>query len=135
METAKGYTDIEKYDKDNDMVDPGSDGMHDLHGKHVGREAHVGSKGKETIMINNISYHEGGIWYLDRWWPRREKMTGDDNNSTIISSRVKSIAVTKQKMTNLVTKRIIISKTKAGDLLPTISSNTGKMFCDDQGEW
>ena len=56
-----------------------------------------------------------------------EKMTGDDNNSTIISSRVKSIAVTKQKMTNLVTKRIIISKAKAGDLLPTISNITGRV--------
>ena len=78
-----GYTDIEKYDKDIDMVDPGSDGMPDLHGKHVGREARVGSKGKETIMIYNIAYHEGGVWYLDRWWPRMERMTGDDSKNKI----------------------------------------------------
>ena len=73
-EMAKGYKDIEKYDKDIDMVDPGSDGVHDLHDKNVGREAHVGSKEKETIMIDDIAYHEGGVWYLDRWWPRMKSM-------------------------------------------------------------
>ena len=60
MEMAKEYKDIEKYDKDMDMVDPGSDSMPDLHGKHVGREALAGSKGKETIMIDdNAKLHCG----------------------------------------------------------------------------
>ena len=119
------------------MVDPGSDDMPDLCGEHVGRELHVGSKGKETVMVDNIAYHDGGLWYLDRWWPRSDKDTKVVMNNKIITSRInsKSISVAKLKMTNLVTKRIIISKSKAGDLLPTISSNTGKRFRDDQGEW
>ena len=74
IEMSRKYGDIEKYDKDIDMVDPGSDSMPDLHGKHVGREARVGSKGKETIMIDDNAYHEGGVWYLDKWWPRMERM-------------------------------------------------------------
>ena len=64
-----------------------------------------------------------------------ERMTGDGGSNKIISSKVKSIAVTNVKMTNLVTKRIIISKPKAGDLLSTISNSTGKRFREDQGEW
>ena len=64
MEISKEYRDIEKYDKDIDMVDPGSDSMPDLHGKHVGREARAGSKWRETIMIDDNVYHEGGVWSI-----------------------------------------------------------------------
>ena len=50
-----------------------SDDLPDLHGNCVGRELHVGSEGKETVMINDKAYHDGGMWLLDRWWPIRKK--------------------------------------------------------------
>ena len=71
------------------------------------------------------------MWFLDRWWPNNKK----DNINPNISKNDKAITITKLKMTNLITKRIINSKTKAADFLPSILNNMGKRLHGDMGDW
>jgi hypothetical protein len=125
IEMAKEYR-----DKDMIVVDPDSDGRPELHGEHVGRESRAGPKRKETNMVDDTAYYGEGLWYMDRWWPSGR--TENDIKNKIISRKVKSTSLTKLKCTNLVTKRVITSKSKAGDIF---STSTGKRFRDELGEW
>ena len=89
-------------------------------------------------MVDDKAYHEGGVWYLDRWWPSLTK-SGDEITPISISN--KSSSLLKLKFTNLVTKRIVqtksnkihqTTKSKSGDIL---STSTGKRFREELGEW
>ena len=135
MEIAK---DVEK-PKDEDRVDLEGEDLPDLHGEHVGKELQVGADKKETVMIDNKAYHDGGSWVVDRWRPRenvKDTFTVDNNNiHTIKHQNDKEISVVKLKMTNLITIRIVNSKSKAGGLLSSWTSIAGKRLRDDMGDW
>ena len=135
MKIAK---DVEK-PKDEDRVDLEGEDLPDLHGEHDGKELQVGADEKETVMINNKAYHDGGSWVVDRWRPRekvKDTFTVDNNNiHTIKHQNDKEISVVKLKMTNLITIRIVNSKSKAGGLLSSWTSIAGKRLRDDMGDW
>ena len=102
MEMAK---DDVKKSKDVDRVDLNSVDLPDLHGEHVGMELHVGAVRRETVMVDNTAYHDGGSWVVDKWWPiEKDDDTFKNNNiNTNKHQNDKDISVVKLKMTNLVT--------------------------------
>ena len=108
MEIAK---DIEK-SKDEDRVDLEGDDLPDLHGEHVGKELHVGADEKETVMVDNTAYHDGGSWVVDRWWPieKNDDTFKKKNIHTNKHQNDKEISIVKLKMTNLVSFIIIKDK-------------------------
>ena len=62
-------------------------------------------------MVNDTAYHDGGMWFVDRWWSIRNNDTFK-NIHTNIHITDKEISIVKLKVTNLVTKRIVNSISK-----------------------